>query len=257
MQLNGKRIIVTGGANGIAAATVRAYVREGATVVSLDINDDAGKEVVEAATAVGPGSATYLHCDVSDQAEVNRVFAEAVSSLGGLDALANIAGTEVQKPAEDVTGDDIDKIFDINVKGTFFTNAAAYRAFKESGGGSIINASSGTGVTGYPGSPVYAASKAAILGYIRTVAFDWGSDGVRINAILPAAETEMTRAHFAAMDEDTLAKYKALFASKIPLGGWFGTVDQVADVNVFLASDASSFVTGQAISVDGGWTMVR
>jgi len=256
MQLEGKRIIVTGGASGIAAATVLAYAREGASVVSVDINDDAGRAFAEQADGLGPGSVSYEHCDISNQDEVNRVFDAAVEKMGGLDALANIAGNEAQKPAEDVTGADIDKIFNVHVKGTFFTNAAAYRAMQHTGG-SIINASSGAGVTGYPGSPVYSAAKAAVLGYVRTVAFDWGSKLIRINAILPAAETDMTKEHFGAMDPETLAHYKAIYASKIPLGGWLGTVEQVASVNVFLASDASSFVTGQAISVDGGWTMVR
>jgi len=256
MQLEGKRIIVTGGASGIAAATVLAYAREGASVVSVDINDEAGARIAAEADNLGPGAVSYEHLDISNQDEVNRVFDAAARKMGGLDALANIAGNEAQKPAEDVTGDDIDKIFNVHVKGTFFTNAAAYRAMKDTGG-SIINASSGAGVTGYPGSPVYSAAKAAILGYVRTVAFDWGSNLIRINAIVPAAETDMTKEHFGAMDADTLAHYKALYAAKIPLGGWLGTVEQVAAVNVFLASDSSSFVTGQVISVDGGWTMVR
>jgi 2-keto-3-deoxy-L-fuconate dehydrogenase len=96
-----------------------------------------------------------------------------------------------------------------------------------------------------------------MLGYMRTVAYDWGDKLIRVNSILPAAETEMTKEHFGKMDEATLAEYKALYASKIPLGGWLGTVDQIAQANVFLASDASSFITGQAIAIDGGWTMVR
>ncbi|PZQ89566.1 MAG: 3-oxoacyl-ACP reductase [Leifsonia xyli] len=256
MELEGKRAIVTGGASGIAAATVLAYAREGASVVSVDINDAEGERIAAEADRLGPGSVSYLRLDISDQDAVNSVFATAVERMGGLDVLANIAGNEAQKPAEDVTGADIDKIFNVHVKGMFFTNAAAYRAMKEHGG-SIINASSGAGVTGYPGSPVYSSAKAAMLGYMRTVAFDWGGDGIRINSILPAALTPMAQEHFDAMDAETLAHYKAIYAMKIPLGGWLGTVEQVADVNVFLASDRSSFVTGQAISVDGGWTMVR
>ncbi|MDQ7904803.1 SDR family NAD(P)-dependent oxidoreductase [Phytohabitans sp. ZYX-F-186] len=256
MQLEGKRTIVTGGASGIAAATVLAYAREGASVVSVDINDEAGQRIADEANRLGSGKVTYRHLDISDQDAVNHVFDEAVTLLGGLDVLANIAGNEAQKPAEDVTAEDIDKIFNVHVKGMFFTNAAAYRAM-QAHGGSIINASSGAGVTGYPGSPVYSAAKAAMLGYIRTVAFDWGDKLIRINAILPAAETDMTKEHFGAMDPETLARYKALYKSKIPLGGWLGTVEQIAAVNVFLASDASSFITGQAIAVDGGWTMVR
>jgi NAD(P)-dependent dehydrogenase (short-subunit alcohol dehydrogenase family) len=256
MKLEGKRIIVTGGASGIGAATVRAYAREGASVVSVDIDDERGESVAAEATGPGPGTVTYRHLDISNQEQVDAVFQAAVKLLGGLDALANIAGNEAQKPAEDVTGADIDKIFNVHVKGMFFTNAAAFHAMKDTGG-SIINASSGAGVTGYPGSPVYSAAKAAMMGYMRTVAFDWGSRMIRVNSIVPAAETEMTKQHFGAMDPETLAHYKELYRSKIPLGGWLGTVDQVADANVFLASDSSSFITGQIIAVDGGWTMVR
>lgn len=256
MQLAGKRTIVTGGASGIAAATVKAFAAEGASVVSFDINDDAGHAVAAEANELGPGTVIYRHLDLTQEEQVRSVFAEAVTELGGLDALANIAGIDRQKSAEDVTGADIDFLFNIHVKGMFFTNAAAYRAF-DGKGGSIINASSGAGVTGYPGSPVYSAAKAAMLGYMRTVAFDWGRDNVRINSILPAAETNMTREHFGKMDEKTLAFYKDLYASKIPLGGWLGTVEQVAAANVFLASDNASFITGQVIAIDGGWTMVR
>src|SRR5829696_1716914 len=176
MQLEGKRTIVTGGASGIGAGTVRAFAREGASVISVDINDEAGERVAREADQLGPGSVSYMHMDMSNESEVKSVFAEAISRLGGLDALANIAGNDQQKPAEDVTEADIDRIFNVHVKGMFFTNAAVYRTFKDNGGGSIINASSGAGVTGYPGSPVYSAAKAAMLGYMRTVAYDWGSD---------------------------------------------------------------------------------
>src|SRR4051794_9746550 len=103
MQLQGKRTIVTGGASGIAAATVRAFAREGAAVVSLDINDDDGRAVAEEAAQLGPGPVSYRHCDIGRRDEVASVFEEAVAELGGLEALANIAGIEQQVPAEDVT----------------------------------------------------------------------------------------------------------------------------------------------------------
>lgn len=256
MRLEGKRIIVTGGASGIAAATVAAYVKEGAIVASLDINDELGRVVTDAAAMLGPGSATYHHCDVTHQREVNRVFAAAVERMGGLDVLASIAGNESMKPAEDLTDADLDPIFAVHVKGTVFTNAAAFQAMRETGG-SIINYASGAGVTGYSGCAAYSAAKGAILAYTRTAALEWGQHRISVNAVCPAAWTAMTRQHFDAMPADVRAEYEALLASRIPLGGTPTAVEDVAAVNVFLASDDSRFMTGQTIGVDGGWTMPR
>jgi NAD(P)-dependent dehydrogenase (short-subunit alcohol dehydrogenase family) len=256
MVLEGKRIVVTGGASGIAAGTVAAFARAGASVISLDVNDEPGRAVAAEADAAGLGSVSYLHCDVTDQDEVDAVFAEATSTLGGLDVLAMIAGNEGQKPAEDVRESDIDWLFNVHVKGTMFTNAAAFRSMRETGG-SIINTGSGAGVTGYPGSPVYSSAKAAIFGYSRTIAFDWGQYGIRVNTVCPAALTPQSQAHFDKMSPEVLAAYKETYRARIPLGGWLGTVEQTASLYVFLASDASSFLTGQMIGSDGGWTMPR
>jgi NAD(P)-dependent dehydrogenase (short-subunit alcohol dehydrogenase family) len=185
MQLEGKRIIVTGGASGIAAATVLAYAREGAAVISLDIDDAAGSAVVEEAAGIGLGPIGYRHCDISREDEVAGVFDEAISRLGGLDALANIAGIEQQVPAEDVTEEDLDLMMAVHLKGTVFTNQAAFRSMRDAGG-SIINYSSFAGVRGFPGMPAYGAAKAAVLGWTRIVAQDWGTHRIRVNAVCPA-----------------------------------------------------------------------
>jgi NAD(P)-dependent dehydrogenase (short-subunit alcohol dehydrogenase family) len=256
MQLEGKRTIIVGGASGIGAATVSAFAKEGAAVVVLDVADDAGKAVAEAAAGLDPGPVTYRRCDVTSQAEVDTVIDESVAALGGLDALIMCAGIERQKPAEDLTGADIDEIFDVHFKGTAFTNAAAFRAMRDTGG-SIVNYSSGAGVTGYPGSAAYSAAKGAILAYTRTVAQDWGPLWIRVNAVCPGAMTPMVEEHFKAMPEEVRQQYEAIYKLRIPLGGKLTTVENIASVNVFLASDASSFMTGQTIGVDGGWTMPR
>ncbi len=120
-RLENKRIIVTGGANGVAEATVRAFAREGASVISLDIQDDKGKAVAKSATEAGPGKVTYMHCDITKQDDVNLAFEEAVAQLGGLDALAAIAGTEAIKAAEDLTGPDVDAMINVHLKHTVFT----------------------------------------------------------------------------------------------------------------------------------------
>ena len=256
LQLEGKRVVVTGGASGIGAGVVKAMAEAGAAVVSMDINADGAQAVATEVSAMSPHPVAVVPCDVTNQAVVNAAFDRAVAELGGLDCLAMVAGNEGQKAAEDVTEEDIDWLFDVHVKGTMFTNAAAYRVMREHGG-SIVNTSSVAGVSGYPNSPVYSSAKAAILGYTRTVARDWGPSNVRVNAICPAAVTPQSQAHFDRLEPHVRAKLVADYKAWIPLGGWMGTVAQSAAVYVFLASDASSFLTGQMIAANGGWTMPR
>src|SRR5262245_22951345 len=139
MQLAGKKIILTGGAHGIGEATLRAYVREGATVASMDVNDELGEKNVREVNGKGPGKAKYYHCDVSKRQDVFGAFEKAIADLGGLNVLANIAGTAAPCLAEDITEEQMDRIIGINLKGTMFTNQAAFKALRDGGGGAIIN----------------------------------------------------------------------------------------------------------------------
>jgi NAD(P)-dependent dehydrogenase (short-subunit alcohol dehydrogenase family) len=256
IRIDGKRVVVTGGASGIGAGVVKAMAEAGAAVVSLDINAAGAEAVAREVSETSSHPVVALGCDITDQKAVNAAFDQAVAELGGLDCLAMVAGNEGGKAAEDVTAADIDWLFDVHVKGTMFTNAAAYRAMRETGG-SIVNTSSIAGVQGYPNLPVYSAAKAAILGYTRTVARDWGPANVRVNAICPAAVTPQSTAHFDRLEPEAKAQLVADYGAWIPLGGWMGTVAQSANVYVFLASDEASFLTGQMIAANGGWTMPR
>ena len=250
MMLTDRRIIVTGGASGIAAATVRAYAREGARVASLDINDDLGRRVAAEA------GASYFHCDVADRRQVFDVFARAVADLGGLDVLAHVAGTERGTPAEDIPDDEWDLIFAVNVKGTLYTNQAAFRHLKGRGG-RIINFGSGAGIRGQVGSAHYSASKAAVMAWTRTVAQEWGKHRITVNSIVPAIWTPMYDAYRGRMSEQERAIHDMAMQHVIPLGGRLGDPDRdIAPVMVFLASDASRFITGQAIAIDGGMIML-
>jgi 3-oxoacyl-[acyl-carrier protein] reductase len=130
MQLSGRRVIVTGGARGIGAASVRAFAAEGATVASLDVLDDAGRQVAAEADEKGPGTARYRHCDIANRQQVDEAFDEVVTAFGGLDVLANIAGIEGMAPAAEITDEEWDRVFAVNVKGTLYTNQAAYRAMR-------------------------------------------------------------------------------------------------------------------------------
>ena len=189
MLLAGKRIIVTGGGSGIGAATVRAYAREGARVVSLDVDDAAGEVVAKGA------GIPFRHCDVSDRAEVNAVFAAAVDELGGLDVLAHVAGIERSVPSEDISDAEWDVVLGVNAKGTMLTNQAAFRAMRAAGG-AIINFGSAAGILGQPGSAHYSAAKGAVLAWTRTVARDWGRYGIRVNAVAPVMWTPMQEAWY-------------------------------------------------------------
>ena len=252
MLLANRRIIVTGGASGIAAAGVRAFAREGARVASLDVADEAGERV---AAAAGP-TVTYHHCDVAHRAEVDRVFAHAVAVLGGLDVLVHAAGVERATPAEDIDDEEWDLVFAVNVKGTLYTNQAAFRHLREHGG-RILNFGSGAGIRGQRGSAHYSAAKAAVMSWTRTVAQEWGSYGITVNSIVPAIWTPMYDAHRARMSPEQLAIHDLTMQHVVPLGGRLGDADRdLAPVLVFLAGDGARFITGQVIAVDGGMVMI-
>jgi NAD(P)-dependent dehydrogenase (short-subunit alcohol dehydrogenase family) len=251
-ELAGRRIVVTGGASGIGAAALRAFVRAGARVASLDVDDDAGRRVVAEA---GP-EATYHHCDVARRAEVRDVFARVAEHLGGLDVLASVAGIQRDAPAEDIDDAEWDEVFDVNVKGTVYTNQAAF-AFMKERGGRIINFGSGAALRGQRGSAHYSAAKAAVMAWTRTVAQEWAAHGITVNSVVPAIWTPMYEAHRARMSEQELAIHDMAMRHVIPLGGRLGDADQdMAPVLLFLASDAARFITGQAIAVDGGMIML-
>ena len=251
MLLENRRIIVTGGANGIAAAGVRAFALEGARVVSLDIDDAAGESI-----AAEAGAAAYYHCDVSNRAEVQSVFARCATELGGLDVLVNAAGNEAACPAENIPDQDWDRVFDVHVKGTLYTNQTAFPYLKE-GGGRIINFGSAAGIRGQRGSAHYSAAKGAIMAWTRTVAGEWAQYGITVNSFVPAIWTPMYEGFRSRLSREQLAAHDAQMQGAVPLGGKLGNPDHdAAPVLVFLASEMSRFVTGQAVPVDGGMVML-
>ncbi len=258
MELTDKRIIVTGCARGMGEATLNNYVRAGARVVGMDVTDDTGKAVCEKASTAGPGSATYLQVDVADRDSVGAAFAAAVDQLGGLDVLAHPAAIQRASDASDVSVEDWDLMFAVNVRGTMLTNQVAARYMKKAGGGSILNFGSISGQRPEPGAAAYSAAKGAVHSWTRTAAGTWGKDNIRVNAILPAMATPM---YLEAMDRMTEAQNTASYWQNhhsIALGNKYGDPDSdLGPVMVFFASDASRFITGQLIPVDGGQTSTR
>jgi len=263
MLLKGKRIIVTGGVTGIGKATVLAMAREGATVVSVSRaapDSERAVKVVEAAKKLGEGVVTHMQLDITKQADVNSVFEKAAAMMGGLDAMVNSAGIEQQKPTEDLDEKDLRGQFEVHVLGTAFTNSAACRHMRagvSSRGGSIINYASYAGVGGMPMMAAYGAAKASVILYTRVVAKEWGMYGIRANVVCPAVMSEMAEVWYAEMSPERLAEIEAWKKSVIPLTGELGKSEDAANLNVFLASDMSSYMTGQLLGVDGGMMMGR
>ena len=262
MELEGKKIIVTGGGSGIAAGTVKGYVRAGAQVVFCDVNDEGGRATEEAANAQEnvTGKATYFHCDITDKTAVQEFFAKAIEIMGGLDVLANIAGVERNKPAETFVEEDIAFVMGVNFNGTVWTNQEAYKYFKANGiEGAIINYASDTGLTGMPNGAIYASSKAAVLGWTRSIAKDWASEcNVRCNCVNPSIKTPMYKYWLETADPAVVEPYKAGLKQMFPLFGDMGEVDtDLVPVMVFLASDGARYINSQVICVNGGLAMVR
>ncbi|MCZ4585290.1 SDR family oxidoreductase [Rhodococcus opacus] len=258
MQLEGKRILVTGGAQGIGAAIVKAYAMEGATVRSYDLNEEGGRVVAEEASDAGPGVVEFSRLDITDGDATESLFRSAARELGGIDVLVNIAGLQRSAMAEEITDDLFESIYRVNVLGTIHTNQSAYRIMQSAGTGAIINFGSMSGFTGELANATYGSSKGAVHTWTRTVAREWGPSGIRVNAVLPYVNTPMFDKYTNSLGPEELAAYQEQLRKDIPLGGTFGNAERdLAPVLVFLASDASHFITGQLLPVDGGFAAVR
>ncbi len=253
MELQGKRIIVTGGAQGIGESVVRAYAGAGATVASMDRQAELGAKVAAEATAKGPGKVAFYELDVTSREDVEAKFKQAAADMGGLDVLVNVAGVHRHCPPDQIPEDLYDFLFRVNVLGTMNTNGVAYQLMKPAGTGNIINFGSESGLTGELNNGLYAATKAAVHTWTRNTARQWGPDGIRVNSVLPYMWTKMYDDFRAALSPEALAEHEKDTARDIPLGGAFGKADRdLAPVMIFLASDGSHFMTGQMFPVDGG-----
>jgi NAD(P)-dependent dehydrogenase (short-subunit alcohol dehydrogenase family) len=250
--LNGRRILITGGASGMGEGLVRAFPGLGARVVSLDFEAAAGNAIAHEASAVG-----FVKVDVSDKASVNTAVAEAVSLLGGLDVLIHAAGIAPASAAHEITVDHWNRVMAVNATGTFLMNQAVFHHLKEHGG-AILNFASAAGVQGYPNKAAYSAAKGAVLAWGRTIAQEWGKYGISVNAIAPAIWTPMYDKTRASMTGAQLAAHDAALAGAIPLGGKLGDIERdFVPVMAFLAAAGAHFMTGQVFPIDGGTLMMR
>ncbi len=249
-SLAGKVALVTGGSRGLGRGIALALARAGADVAVASRNRAALEEVAGEIRELGRRSVAVV-ADVSRVDEAKRTVEETTSALGKLDIVVNAAGVNQRCPSLEVTEELWDFILDTNLKGTFFVCQAAAAVMREEGGGSIINIASLLSGVGIPTLAPYAASKAGVVGLTRVLAAEWGPLGIRVNCIAPGYfRTAMTKSLFS--DPNWYARLKR----QVPLGRE-GLPEDLAGAAVFLASDASRYVTGQVIYVDGGFITSR
>lgn len=247
-ELTGKVAIVTGASAGIGRATALALAEEGAAVVAADVDDTRGERVAAEITDKG-GRARFVHADVSVDTQVAAMVREAVDAFGGLDLAFNNAGIEgAAAPTHECTPENWQRTIAINLTGVWSCMRHEIPRMLERGGGSIVNCSSVAGLVGFGTIPAYVASKHGVVGLTKTAALEYAEVGIRVNAVCPGViDTEMVE-RFTGGEEEAEA---AMIATE-PVGR-MGRPEEVADAVVWLCSDRSSFTTGQAIAIDGGF----
>tara|TARA_R110000787_G_scaffold68753_5_gene153510 strand:+ start:1006 stop:1752 length:747 start_codon:yes stop_codon:yes gene_type:complete len=245
MRLTGKTAIVTGGASGFGAGIVRRFLQEGAKVMIADINGDGATQM---AREMGD-HAVACHVDVGNGTSVNAMANAAIDAWGHVDILVNNAGiTHLPAPMEEVSEEDFDRVFNVNMKSVYLTARALVPHMKERGKGAILNVASTAGVSPRPRLNWYNASKGWMITATKTMAVELAPDGIRVNALNPVAgETPLLKSF---MGEDT-PEIRAKFLSTIPLGR-FSQPEDIGNAALFLSSDEASMITGVAMEVDGG-----
>jgi dihydroanticapsin dehydrogenase len=249
MQLEGKKAIITGAATGIGAVTSQTFAREGAGVVVADINDDQAEKTVADIRAAG-GEAHFVHCDVTKESDVADLMKQGAELLGGLDIVFNNAGAQRSGLITEFEQDMWDLLMAVNPRSCFFGIKHAVPLLRESGGGSIINMASLAGVKGGPGLTAYSASKGAIVGFTKAVAAELAPEGIRVNCVCPGwIDTPFNQPAIDFMggrqDQERIIK------QIVPMGRQ-GVPEEIVPIVVYLASDGSSYMTGQALVIDGG-----
>jgi NAD(P)-dependent dehydrogenase (short-subunit alcohol dehydrogenase family) len=243
-DLGKKVVLVTGAASGIGKATAKLFASHGASVVVGDLVEESGRRTVTEIEEAG-GTARFKRCDVSNLAEVKMLVQFAVDEFGGLDIAHNNAGFDIPRTkVVDVTADQWDRIISVDLTSVFYCMKEEIPRMLERGGGAIVNTSSGAGLIGVGGGAPYTAAKHGVVGLTKSAALDYAADGVRVNAICPGLIRTPLVDH-------ALGDEVATYEQRIPMGR-LGTPDDVAMTVVWLCSSASSYYTGQTLSMDGG-----
>jgi NAD(P)-dependent dehydrogenase (short-subunit alcohol dehydrogenase family) len=249
MQLSGKVALIIGGASGIGRASALLFAREGAAVAIADLNARSGEGVANEITQSG-GHAIFEPADVTRATDCQRVAERALREFGRIDILFNNAGIIRRATILDLSEDEWDRVMAVNVKSIYLLSREVIPHMQKQGGGSIINTASGWGLAGGAKAAVYCASKGAVVLLTKAMAIDHGPQKIRVNCICPGdTDTGMLR-----VEAEQLGEANDRFlseAAKRPLGR-VGSPEEIAQAVLYLASDASSFVTGTALVIDGG-----
>lgn len=246
-SLRNRVVLITGGATGIGEVLVESFTAQSAQVIFLDINDEAAQTLIDRLFPTAAHAPVYVHCDLTDSAQLAEKLAEIIAHFGTIDVMINNAGDDARHKTEDVTPEFWDRCTAVNLKHQFFASQAVIPGMKWQGRGVILNMSSISWMIPSTGLPVYVASKAAIVGLTRTLAHELGPHGIRVNCILPGA-IETARQSRLWYTEEYVAEILKNQALKRLL-----QPEDVARLALFLASDDSSGITGQGLIVDGGW----
>lgn len=248
-SLTGKRALITGGASGIGKATAMLFAREGAAISVVDLDEEGGSKVARAIEE-GGGHAVFVVADVTLDSDCRRAVQQTVSELGGLDILFNNAGVTRRATVVELAEAEWDKVMAVNVKSIYLMSRYSVPVMAKAGGGVIINTASGWGLVGGPRAVAYCASKGAVVQLTKAMAIDHGPQNIRVNCICPG-DTDTPMLWDEARQLDQSAECFLTEATDRPLGR-IGTPDEIAQAVLYLASDASSYVTGTALVVDGG-----
>jgi NAD(P)-dependent dehydrogenase (short-subunit alcohol dehydrogenase family) len=247
-RVDGRSALVTGGTRGLGRVMAEALAEAGASVCITSRSIDAARTAAEEIAAASGARVEGIEAEVTTADGVNRLVDVAHRDFGRVDILVNNAGVNIRGTVGELTESDWDTVLDTNLKGVFLLSRAFGPAMCERRWGRVINLSSMLASIALPGRAPYAASKAGVVGLTRVLALEWAASGVTVNAICPGPfATDMNRQLL-----NDPEKYAA-FVQKLPVGRW-GELHEIKGIVVFLASEASSFVTGAALAIDGGWT---
>ncbi len=249
-RLAGKIAVITGGAAGMGRATSLAFASEGASVAILDIQQEAGEEVVQLIRESG-GTAEFIETDVSDAGQVDAAFDRVIETFGAYNVLFNHAGTITVKPLHESTEADYDRLMDINVRSAFLVCRRAVREMSDNGGGSIVITASIASELGYALESLYCMTKGAVLQLARAISVEYRDRGIRCNAVCPGfVKTAHGLREISELDTAGQAWEEGALSEA---QGRICEPEEVASAVVFLASDEASFITGNALYVDNGW----
>ncbi|WP_322097098.1 glucose 1-dehydrogenase [Pelagibius sp.] len=249
MRLHGKVAVVTGGGSGFGEGIAKLFAAEGGRVVVADIDGAAAERVAQEIDSAG-GAAVAAPADVTNRGDVDGMMRAALDSYGRLDILVNNAGVSHRnKPMTEVTEEEFDRIYAVNVKAIYLAALAAIPLMRAEGGGCIVNTSSTAALRPRPGLTVYNSSKGAVNIMTKSMAVELAPDRIRVNAVCPVIGETALMETFMGLPDTPENRRK--FEATIPLGR-FSTPHDIAEATLFLASDAAAFLTGVTLEVDGG-----